>query len=88
MTSGLTWSGVAFSIVLLVGGCGGDSSSSPAAQPTPRPGGSFAALGSTPTMNQARKDATATLLPNGEVLIAGGGANEGGFFTPLNTVDL
>jgi hypothetical protein len=139
VTKNLIWCGIAFSIMLLVGGCGGDSSSSPAAQPTLRPGGSFAALGSTPTMNQAREDATATLLPNGEVfiaggvnstntlasvelydpvtnkfapaastptmntahsnatatllfngevLIAGGGANEGGFFTPLNTVDL
>ena len=40
----------------------------------------FAAAASTPVMNTARWGATATLLPNGEVLIAGGG-NE----SPLGT---
>ena len=32
----------------------------------------FAKPGSTPSMNSARGEATATLLPNGAVLIAGG----------------
>jgi len=39
----------------------------------PPPVNSFAA--STPSMNAARASATATLLPNGKVLIAGGSAN-------------
>ena len=73
---------------LTIAGCGGDSSSSPSPtpspQPTPVPGGSFAPLGSTPTMNQARKDATATPLPNGQVLIAGGQDSSGS----LSSVEL
>jgi hypothetical protein len=39
----------------------------------PPPVNSFAA--STPSMNAARASATATFLPNGKVLIAGGSAN-------------
>lgn len=53
--------------------------------PTPAPGGSFAPLGSTPTMNQARDQATATLLPNGKVLIAGGNDLNG---NELSSVEL
>jgi hypothetical protein len=49
---------------------------------------SFAPAASTPTMNHARSAVTATLLFSGKVLIAGGGAGEGGFFTPLNSVEL
>jgi hypothetical protein len=39
---------------------------------------------STPTMNAARGSATATLLPNGKVLIAGGSSNG----SPLSSTDL
>src|SRR5260370_39511475 len=39
-------------------------------------------------MNQAGSAATATLLFSGKVLIAGGGAGEGGFFTSLNSGEL
>jgi N-acetylneuraminic acid mutarotase len=49
---------------------------------------SFAPAASTPTMNHARSAATATLLFSGKVLIAGGGAGEGGFFTSLKSVEL
>jgi hypothetical protein len=45
---------------------------------------SFLPAALTPRMNYARSDATATLLPNGKVLIAGGT----GVFGPLNTTDL
>jgi hypothetical protein len=84
-------------LILALAGCGGDSSSSPLATPvptptpapmptpTPAPGGSFAPLGSTPTMNQARDQATATLLPNGKVLIAGGNDLNG---NELSSVEL
>jgi hypothetical protein len=45
---------------------------------------SLAAAASTPTMNVARANATATPLNNDEVLIAGGT----GVFGPLSTTDL
>lgn len=45
---------------------------------------SFFPASLTPSMNYQRLDATATLLPNGKVLIAGGG----GIFGSLNTTDL
>ncbi len=76
MTSGRSWCGLIFSVILMLAGCGGGSSASPSAgsspQAQPASGGSFAALGTTPSMNQERQGATATLLPNGNVLIAGG----------------
>jgi Kelch motif/Galactose oxidase, central domain len=58
--------------VLIAGGKGsaGYLSSSELYNPFPMPGFGFAAT--TPSMNVARADATATLLPNGNVLIAGG----------------
>jgi Galactose oxidase, central domain len=52
---------------------------------------SFASAASTPTMNVAREGATATLLPNGKVLIAGGsGPSAPGFgpFGPLSSTEL
>jgi len=64
-----------FAFALLAAACGGDSSSSPALPlllPPPAVDGSFAPAGLTPTMNQARECATATLLPTCKVLIAGG----------------
>jgi hypothetical protein len=45
---------------------------------------SFAPAISTPTMNNGRAEATATLLPNGKVIIAGGQ----GIFGPTNSVEL
>ncbi|HEY3912566.1 MAG TPA: kelch repeat-containing protein [Stellaceae bacterium] len=45
---------------------------------------SFAPAASTPTMHTPRMDATATLLPNGKVLIAGG--NEARYITDPNSV--
>jgi hypothetical protein len=70
--------------ILMAAGCGGDSSSSPSPQPAPAPGGSFAPVTSTPTMNNGRVNATATLLANGKVLIAGGQ----GIFGPTSSVEL
>jgi galactose oxidase-like protein/Kelch motif protein len=52
---------------------------------------SFAPAASTPTMNLAREGATATLLPNGKVLIAGGSAPSAqgfGPFGPLSSTEL
>jgi N-acetylneuraminic acid mutarotase len=83
-------------LILTIAGCGGDSSSPPLATPVPTPtpmptptpatGGTFAPAASTPSMNHARKNATATLLNNGRVLIAGGdGASASG---ELNSVEL
>jgi hypothetical protein len=64
---------VLLSFIMVLGGCGGgSSSSSPTPAPTPTPDGSFAPAASLPTMNQGRDSATATLLPNGKVLVAGG----------------
>jgi len=64
---------VLLSFIVVLAGCGGDSSSSsPTPAPTPTPDGSFAPAASLPTMNQGRDSATATLLPNGKVLVAGG----------------
>jgi hypothetical protein len=68
--------------ILILAGCGADSSSSPLPTPsvmptpsatrTPKPGGSFAPASSTPSMNAARFSATSALLLDGKVLIAGG----------------
>jgi hypothetical protein len=64
---------VLLSFIMVLAGCGGgSSSSSPKPAPTPTPDGSFAPAASLPTMNQGRDSATATLLPNGKVLVAGG----------------
>jgi hypothetical protein len=64
---------VLLSFIMVLAGCGGgSSSSSPTPAPTPTPDGSFAPAASLPTMNQGRDSATATLLPNGKVLVAGG----------------
>ena len=64
---------VLLSFIVVLAGCGGgSSSSSPTPTPTPTPDGSFAPAASLPTMNQGRDSATATLLPNGKVLVAGG----------------
>jgi galactose oxidase-like protein len=49
-------------------------------------GNTFAALASTPSMNFKRSSATATLLPNGKVLIAGGTPDAGMSF--LSSTDL
>jgi hypothetical protein len=50
---------------------------------------SFAPATSTPTMNNGRAGATATLLPNGKVIIAGGLIAGGqGVFGPTNSVEL
>jgi hypothetical protein len=49
---------------------------------------SFAAAASLPSMNQARMDATATLLPNGKVVIAGRLASFDGINTVLDSVEL
>lgn len=57
--------------IVILAGCGGGSSS-PSPTPTPTPIGNFAPAASLPTMNQGRDSATATLLPNGKVLVAGG----------------
>ena len=62
---------VLLSFIVTLAGCGGDSSS-PSPTPTPTPIGNFAPAASLPTMNQGRDSATATLLPNGKVLVAGG----------------
>ncbi len=89
MTRDLTCCHIAFSILLMFAGCGGGGSTS-ASSPTPAPGGSFAGVGSAPTMNHARTAATATLLPGGKVLIAGGFAPTSQFplGTSLNIVEL
>src|SRR5258708_4433016 len=50
----------------------------------PRADAQFAA--STPSMNSARWDATATLLPNGRVLIAGG-SNSSGYLSSTELFD-
>ena len=59
----------------------------PMPTPTPAPGGSFAPLGSTPTMNHARSAATATLLNNGKVLIAGGENNSNQVLASVDLYD-
>ncbi len=82
-----TAAGAFLSLILILAGCGGGDSShspTPTPQPTPGPNGSFAPESSTATMNTDREDATATLLPNGKVLIAGGVSESG----DLATVEL
>ena len=52
----------------------------------PSPVNTFASSGSTASMNTARESATATLLPNGRVLIAGG-ISGGTFFSSTELYD-
>ncbi len=88
MTKDSTRCSVAFSLMLLIAGCGGGSSSSPSPQqtPTPTPGGSFAPADATASMNEARAFAVATLLRNGQVLIAGG-INNSGYLASVDLYD-
>jgi Galactose oxidase, central domain/Kelch motif len=74
-------------VILMAAGCGGDSSSSPTPTPTPAPNGSFAPAASTPSMNMARQLATATLLPNSKVLIAGGVNDSTGTLASIELYD-
>lgn len=75
-------------LIVILAGCGGGSSS-PSPTPTPTPDGSFAPAASLPTMNQARYNATATLLPNGKLLIAGGiSLSHTGSLASLGSVEL
>ena len=57
---------------VLIAGGDNDSSSLSSTELYDPASNTFAAAASTPVMNTARFGATATLLPNGEVLIAGG----------------
>ena len=77
-------------VVLSALGCGGGGILSPTPTPAPvvpptpggTPGANFTAVGNLTT---ARADHTATLLPNGKVLIAGG---DGDGFQPLASAEL
>jgi hypothetical protein len=70
--------------VLIVGGVNNSGALSSTELYNPRTN-SFAPPSHTPTMNDAREFATATLLPSGEVLIAGG---YGAIFNVLSSTEL
>src|SRR5579885_3085633 len=89
LNGALMWCSIAFLIALNFG-CGSDSSTRRLAQSTPALSGSFTPAASTPSMNHAREDATATLLKDGKVLVAGGQDLSGalasiGLFDPATT---
>jgi Abnormal spindle-like microcephaly-assoc'd, ASPM-SPD-2-Hydin/Kelch motif/Galactose oxidase, central domain len=72
--------------VLIAGGNNGPSILSSAELYDPSTN-TFAVAASTPVMNIARENATATLLPNGKVLIAGGGGTFSNFLSSTELYD-
>jgi Galactose oxidase, central domain/Kelch motif len=72
--------------VLIVGGFAGNTTYLASTELYDPATNTFAAAASTPVMNTARRSATATLLPNGKVLIAGGYSS--GLHVDLTSTDL